>query len=226
MWQTVRRRPIMWAMSTWTEGTGEFGHAVPAGTGLWSIGHSTHTLDRFMGLVDQHGIEVVADVRSSPFSRFNPQFNRRVVERALEDAGKQYLFLGEELGGRPDGEQFYDFGGHVLYGRLAKSPLFESGLVMLTNKAEQSRVAIMCSEDAPADCHRFLLITRVIHDWDIGVTHIRGDGTTQRTEEIHTYAGWMPEYEQPSFLDESVNSSWRSIRPVGPAMASLGQLEL
>ena len=179
-----------------------------------------------MELVYQHEIEVVADVRSSPFSRFNPQFNRRVVERAMGDAGKQYLFLGEELGGRPDGEQFYDYGGHVLYGRLAKSPLFESGLVMLTNEAEQSRVAIMCSEDDPAECHRFLLITRVIHDWGIGVTHIRGDGTTQRTEEIHTYAGWMPEYEQPSFLDESVNSSWRSIRPVGPAMASLGQLEL
>lgn len=182
---------------------------------VWSVGHSTHQIEAFVGLLRQHGVEVVADVRSSPFSRFNPQFNRHVLQRELGAAGVGYLFLGEELGGRPRGGEFYDPDGHVLYGRLAESPVFESGLARLIQKAERSPLAMMCSEEEPAGCHRFLLITRLLRDRGIEITHIRGSGEAQPTEEVGTLAGWSdPVYEEASLLDGSLRSSWRSARPV------------
>ncbi|MXY77154.1 MAG: DUF488 domain-containing protein [Acidimicrobiia bacterium] len=152
---------------------------------------------------------------TTPFSRFNPQFIRQALERGLRAAGIRYLFLGEELGGRPDGDRFYDHEGHVLYGRMAESTRFESGLALLVESAERSRVAIMCSEENPAGCHRFLLVTRVLHDRSIGVAHIRGDGSKQRTEDVDAFQGWSdPVYEDVSLIDGSARSPWRATRPV------------
>ena len=168
-----------------------------------------------MELLRGHAVESVADVRSTPFSRFNPQFNRQSLERDLQAAGIRYLFLGEALGGRPEGDRFYDQEGHVLYGRMAESPRFESGLGRLVGRAERSRVAVMCSEENPSGCHRFLLVTRVLHDRGIEVAHIRGDGSTHRTQDVDTLQDWSdPVYENVSLLDGSVSSSWRSARPV------------
>ena len=185
------------------------------GPALMSIGHSTHPIDVFADLLRRHGVEAVADVRTSPFSRFNPQFNRHALQRELHAVGIPYLFLGEQLGGKPEGEEFYDPDGYVLYGRLAARSAFESGLVELIERAKNSPVAIMCSEEDPAGCHRFVLITRVLHGRGIAVTHIRGDGQTQSTEQVPTFQGWSdPVYEERSLFDGSVTSSWRSTGPV------------
>lgn len=182
---------------------------------LFSIGHSTQTLEHLVKLLRQYGVEVVADVRTSPFSRFNPQFNRRDLQLSLRQAGIDYVFLGKELGGRPDGEEFYDPEDHVLYGRMAETSLFRAGLSRLLDGARQYRVAMMCSEEDPAECHRFLLITRVLHSEGIQVTHIRADGTSQRTEDIRTYEDWSAgALEQRSLFDESARSPWRSTRSV------------
>ena len=173
-----------------------------------------------MELLRRHGVESVADVRTTPFSRFNPQFNRQSLERDLHPVGIRYLFLGEELGGRPDGDRFYDQEGHVLYGRMAESPRFESGLARLVEGAERSRVAAMCSEENPAGCHRFLLVTRVLHLRGTQVAHIRGDGSTQRTEDVDTFQGWSdPVYEDVSLLDRSARSSWRPTRLISRGQA-------
>ena len=179
--------------------------ADPVGTGglaLLSIGHSTHPIEVFVEHLRGHAVESVADVRSTPFSRFNPQFNRHALERDLEAAGIRYLFLGEELGGRPDGDRFYDQEGHVLYGRMAESPRFQSDLARLVKRAERSRVAVMCSEEDPAGCHRFLLVTRVLYLRGVDVAHIRGDGSTQRTEDVDSFQDWLDlVYEDVSLLD-------------------------
>jgi uncharacterized protein (DUF488 family) len=184
---------------------------------LYSIGHSTQSLESLVGLLNLHAIDVVADVRTAPFSKFNPQFNRRDLEFGLKEQGLQYVFLGKELGGRPDGEEFYDPDGHVLYGRMAETPEFSSGLDRLLEGVQQYRVAMMCSEGDPADCHRFLLITRVLYIADVPVMHIRGDGTIQRTQDIKTFVDWSAgSLEQVSLFDESVRSPWRSTRSVLP----------
>ena len=138
---------------------------------LLSIGHSTQSLEDLVALLQQHRIEVVGDVRTSPFSRFNPQFNRRDLQLGLNEAGIQYVFLGAELGGRPDGDEFYDPDSHVLYGRMAETPEFKAGLSRLLDGTKRFRVAMMCSEEDPVECHRFLLITRVLH----------GEGSCGRT---------------------------------------------
>ena len=185
------------------------------GPSVMSIGHSTHPLGVFVDLLQRNGVEVVVDVRTSPFSRFNPQFNRDNLRLGLREVGIRYIFLGAELGGKPDGDEFYDPDGHVLYGRLARTDLFETGLTRLIEGAKRFRVAIMCSEEDPSECHRFLLVTRALHGEAVEVTHIRGDGRTERTEELSTFEGWSdPVHEEWSLFDESVRSPWRSTRSV------------
>lgn len=180
-----------------------------------SIGHSTHPIEAFLDLLRKHRVQVVVDVRTSPFSRFNPQFDRQHLQRELRESGIRYLFMGTELGGKPAGEQFYDPDGCVLYGRLAKSPSFTDGLGRLIEGATRFRVAMMCSEEDPSGCHRFLLITRVLLDRGVDVTHIRGDGAIKRTEELSTLKGWSdPVPEAPSLFDASVRSPWRSTQSV------------
>src|SRR5947209_5869026 len=131
---------------------------------LFSVGHSNHPLEKFIELLRSQQIEVLADVRSHPFSRFAPHFNGPSLAGALEAAGIRYLFLGKELGGRPVGEEFYDEEGRVLYNRLAASPLFRSGVERLRSGMRRYRVALMCSEENPDVCHRHLLIGRVLAD--------------------------------------------------------------
>ncbi len=133
-------------------------------TTLFSIGHSNHTEQKFVDLLVQHGIEVLADVRTQPFSRYNPQFNDTNLKHSLEAAGIRYLFLGHELGGRPPGSDMLDDAGHALYHRMAESPLFLSGIERLEREVAEHRVAMMCSEEDPAVCHRHLLVARVITD--------------------------------------------------------------
>lgn len=178
-------------------------------TAIWSVGHSTHPLPTFLDLLRDEAIQVLADVRSQPFSRFNPQFNRSELRAALKDAGLDYVFMGEELGGRPPEENLYDEDGHVLYGELAKTPRFRSGLERLIEGATRFRVAMLCSEEDPTHCHRRLLIARVLCNEGVSVVHIRGNGATvaeadlQAADQLET---------QPMLFGEE--RPWRSTRSV------------
>lgn len=195
----------------------ESGSPPASSPGLFSIGHSTQSLESLVGLLKSYDIEVVVDVRTAPYSRFNPQFNRGDLEHGLRDQGLLYVFLGKELGGRPEGDEFYDPDGHALYGRMAETQEFKAGLDRLVEGGREYRVAMMCSEEDPTDCHRFLLITRVLHTQGVEVTHIRGDGNMQRTQDIASFGDWSEgKLEQPSLLDETVRSPWRSTRSVSP----------
>nr|MBF6591494.1 DUF488 domain-containing protein [Ktedonobacterales bacterium] len=91
---------------------------------LYTIGHSNHAMESFLALLKRHAIQILADVRSSPYSRYTTQFNRPDLEYVVERAGIQYLFLGESLGGRPVGDEFYDEAGYVLYGKVAEAAFF------------------------------------------------------------------------------------------------------
>jgi hypothetical protein len=83
---------------------------------VWTVGHSNHEFDAFARLVAQERVEFLIDVRSFPYSRFAPQFNCEELQTAIGQHGIGYLFLGEELGGRPASEDHYDEEGHALYG--------------------------------------------------------------------------------------------------------------
>ena len=146
---------------------------------IFTIGHSTHSLEVFIDLLQSHKIDVLLDVRSKPFSRSSPQFNKEELEKAVRAKGIKYLFLGKELGGRPQGSEFYDAKGFVLYSRIAESPLFVEGIDRLIKGIKNYRVTVMCGEENPANCHRRLLVGWVLAERGAGVRHIRGDGAIQ-----------------------------------------------
>lgn len=143
---------------------------------LFTIGHSNHSTEHFQHLLTEHGVEVLVDVRSWPYSRYVDWVDRSRIADVTRLAGARYLFLGKELGGRPDGAEFYDPAGRVLYGKVARSPEFRAGIERLRHGAERYRVAIMCSEEDPTSCHRRLLVAKVLLEEGLTIGHIRGDG--------------------------------------------------
>jgi len=149
-----------------------------------TIGHSNRPMDEFLALLKQHAVEVLADVRSQPHSKYVPHFDSAKLQRAVEGTGVQYVFLGRELGGMPEAREFYDAEGHVVYSRIAASEPFRHGIARLLEGIRKYRVAIMCSEEDPANCHRRLLVGRVLMEQGVSVKHIRGDGRIQLEEEL------------------------------------------
>lgn len=145
---------------------------------VFTIGHSTHTLERFGELLHEHRITAVADVRSTPYSRRNPQFNRTELARWLAEAGIAYVFLGRELGGRSDDPSDYE-NGRVRYDRLQAKPAFGAGLERVIRGALQQQIALVCSEKEPLDCHRSLLVAQALADRGVSVNHILADGSLE-----------------------------------------------
>ncbi len=139
-----------------------FALSSPNMTRVYTIGHSSHTAERFTELLRLQGIEVLVDTRSSPYSRFAPQFDREALKELVAAAGVRYLYLGDVVGGRPRDQACYDDAGHVLYGRVAAQTEFQEAVKRIERGAEEFRVALLCSEEDPAHCHRRLLISRVL----------------------------------------------------------------
>lgn len=152
---------------------------------VFTIGHSTHSIEKFIALLSMHGIEAVADVRSSPFSKFNPQFNRENLQISLKASGIRYVFLGKELGARSEDPTCY-VADKVQYDRLAKNPLFQSGLDRVIEGANSYRIALMCAEKDPLDCHRTILVARELLKRGMTITHILEDGSLENHTESQT----------------------------------------
>ena len=148
------------------------------GAAVFTIGHSNHSLETFSNLLTRHGVGVLADVRSTPYSRFNPQFNREPLKHALKSSEIEYVYFGGELGGRPNDAACYE-GGRVRYDRVAKTRYFRRGVEQVMKVAEEHRVALMCAEKEPLDCHRTLLVAQALDAQGAGIQHILADGTLE-----------------------------------------------
>jgi uncharacterized protein (DUF488 family) len=150
---------------------------------LFTIGHSNHSLEHFLELLLGYQVSAIADVRSSPYSKYSPQFNKDELRSALRKANIDYVFLGGELGAR----QFEDSchtDGKVMYDRITQLPAFKCGLEKIFQRIEHYRVALMCAESDPIKCHRAILVCRELKKIcpDLEITHILGDGTGERQE--------------------------------------------
>ncbi|HVY13065.1 MAG TPA: DUF488 domain-containing protein [Alphaproteobacteria bacterium] len=150
---------------------------------LYTIGHSNHSFEAFLKLLQAEGVEAVADVRSMPMSRFNPQFNQKNLRQALQDAGLHYLFFGDSLGGHPRGPSGERFA-HVPYDERVKMEGFQQGLQRLKTLAKEKRVAAMCAEKHPLNCHRALLVARALAEEDFPIRHILAGGTLITQEDL------------------------------------------
>ncbi len=142
---------------------------------LLTIGHSTHSTEKLIAMLQTHEVRAVADVRSSPYSRYNPQFNRELLKKDLLDHRIVYVFLGRELGPRRE-EPYCYVDGKVRYDRIAETDLFKQGLERLKTGLESYRIALLCSEKDPIVCHRMILICRHLRKESFSVAHILEDG--------------------------------------------------
>ncbi|HWE63907.1 MAG TPA: DUF488 domain-containing protein [Chloroflexota bacterium] len=195
--------------------------STPAARGahtIYTIGHSNHALPVFLDLLCGHGIEVLVDVRSQPYSRYATHFAVPPLKAAVIEAGLKYLFLGRELGGRPEGASYYDEDGRVDYAAVARSPLFRAGIDRLKTGSAGYRVAILCSEENPTGCHRRRLVGRVLAGEGVQVLHIRGDGTLTTEEELAAVERPAPAGDQLMLFDlQPEQEAWKSLLPVrGP----------
>lgn len=145
-------------------------------TNLHTIGHGNKTLDQFIKELKNNSIEFVFDVRSRPMSKFNPQFNRPVLEYELGKEVIIYEFLGEHLGGLPSEPKCYT-NNKVDYKKIRKQEFFQEGIRLLIEAHEANmKIALMCSEQNPQDCHRSKLIGQELLKYDININHITLDG--------------------------------------------------
>jgi uncharacterized protein (DUF488 family) len=135
-------------------------------------------MEKFLHLLESNGVTAIADVRSSPFSRHNPQFNKDNVAYELKRRGIAYVFVGKELGARSDDPSCYE-GGKVRYDRLAQTSIFKAGIDRVLSGAQKYRIALMCAEKEPLDCHRTLLVSRALEQHAASIVHILSDGSTE-----------------------------------------------
>ena len=138
---------------------------------IFTIGHSNHSIERFLALLSAHGVTALADVRSAPYSRWARQFNKEPLATALAGAHIAYVYLGAELGGRPKDPAFLR-NGKPDYAAMARTETFGKGIARLLEGANSYRIALMCAERDPLDCHRFHLISRELTARGAEIAHI------------------------------------------------------
>ncbi len=149
---------------------------------LFTIGHSTRSLDEFVELVKASGVTAIADVRSQPYSRHTPHFNREALQSLLKEHGIAYVFLGVELGARRSEDCCY-VDGRAKYDLIAKTPAFQSGLDRVREGMKRFVVALMCAEKDPITCHRTILVARALLA-ECEIRHIIGDNCAESHSEI------------------------------------------
>lgn len=151
---------------------------------VYTIGHSNISFDEFREHLQKHHITAIADVRSTPYSKFTPHFNREALQKNLHAIHIQYVFLGEELGARTKDISCYNDEGQVIYSKLRQTELFEQGLNRLITGAKKFRLAIVCAEKEPFTCHRSILIGQALQAIHVDVRHILHDGRIETHEQM------------------------------------------
>lgn len=184
---------------------------------VFTIGHSTHTSERFLEVLSAYGITCLIDVRSMPYSRMAPQFNRETLNGTLKDRGILYAHFAEEFGARHTTPSLLDAEGRVDFDKVRESAAFQRGLQRLDAALEKDyTVALMCSEGNPFDCHRFAMISYQLAKNGMQVLHILGDGevvTNAELEEmlLKKYARKLPQTNlfETVTREEQVEAAYR-----------------
>ena len=184
---------------------------------VFTVGHSNHSIERFEELLHTYGVTAVADVRSAPYSRFSPQFNKEDLAAWLRDAGIAYVFLGHELGGRSDDPSDYE-NGRVRYDRLAAKPTFESGIERVLHGASEKKIALLCAEKEPLDCHRTLLVGRALAERGVHVEHILAHGALESHDQTMNRLLEMTGLKQASLFNQAGTSVRKAVDVIAEAI--------
>lgn len=145
---------------------------------LFTIGYSNHTNESFVLILQKHGINAIVDVRSAPYSKFKPEFNKKNLTGYLKRYNIEYVFLGKECGARFDSPDCY-INGRADYNLIAKHTNFLNGLNRIQNGLQTYKIALMCAEKDPVNCHRMILICRNLKKRGINIFHIIDNNLTE-----------------------------------------------
>lgn len=170
-------------------------------TPVYTIGYGARTLEEFIGALKTNQIEYVIDVRTAPYSKFKPEFSREMLQHHLERAGIRYVFMGDTLGGMPKEECCWT-DGKVDYEKVRVQPFFRTGIERVQQAVQkQHRMALMCSEGRPEECHRSKLIGEALAAANVPVHHIDEDGLLVSQREVidRLTKGQMDLFGGPSF---------------------------
>ncbi|HVP12948.1 MAG TPA: DUF488 domain-containing protein [Phycisphaerae bacterium] len=151
---------------------------------FFTIGHGTAELDVLFKVLAAQTVDILVDVRSSPYSRYVPQANREILSAAAQRHGVRYVFLGAELGGRPADQTMMLPNGKPDYTEMAATESYRRGIEALAGLADGHRVCLMCSEEDPANCHRTLLVSETLVGQGHNVLHIRHDGHVETHAQV------------------------------------------
>ena len=179
---------------------------------IYTIGHSTQPVESFIELLKIHNITCVVDVRSVPFSGYASQFNQKELKFSLKKSGIQYIHMGKEFGARREDCALYDEDGSLNFEKTVCSPLFHKGMIRIADGIEKGyRIAFMCTEKEPKDCHRCTLVGKAFADEGYDVEHILSDAKIKSQEEIEEelIELYFPNRMQLSFLDMGVEHDYR-----------------
>jgi uncharacterized protein (DUF488 family) len=152
---------------------------------VYTIGHGTRKIEDLIEALQRFGIRYLVDVRSRPYSRFNPQYNQKALQESLKQHDITYIFMGDTLGGRPTDPGCYDLTGKVDYEKVKTKDFFQQGITRIEAAYQKDvPLALMCSESKPADCHRSRLIGQVLFANGIPLQHINESYELRTQEEV------------------------------------------
>ena len=150
---------------------------------VFTIGHSNHTDEKLLNLLQMHNISALGDVRSAPYSRHLPHFNKQALQSYLPKVEIRYVFLGAELGARPTDVSCY-VEGKALYEKIAALNSFKQGLKRIIKGAQTHRIALMCAEKDPITCHRAILVCQHLVPFNLEIAHIHSNGELEYHEDL------------------------------------------
>ncbi len=150
---------------------------------IYTIGHSNYDANQFIKILQSYSIEIVVDIRSAPYSKYCRQFNKKTIDQALNNNGIKYLFLGKELGARPESPECYEQN-RIQYDKLKETELFRQGIKRIKDSTSKHIAVLMCSEKDPTNCHRTILVSRVLKGEGVEVKHILDENITVSQNEI------------------------------------------
>ncbi len=187
---------------------------------IFTIGHSSHNIEVFLGLLNRHDVNCIADVRSMPYSKYTSQYNKEGLARILKSNGILYIFLGKELGARQEDKSLYTPEGYLDFEKVSKTEIFQASIERLKTGIDKGfKVALMCSEKDPIDCHRNIMVAREFRKDSYGVSNILDDGNLQSQDiiEKRLLDMYFPDRMQPTLFDtiekkseaELINDAYR-----------------
>jgi len=192
---------------------------------IYSIGYAIHTIESFINTLKKFNITAIADVRSQPYSKFKPEFNRENLKQALINNGIEYVFLGDNIGARIEAPECYK-NGKADYHLISKRPLFQKGVGRILKGMKKYSIAIMCAEKDPINCHRTILICKHLKNDNIKIIHIIDSNTTENHTETELRLMKLYQFDQPDLfindserLEEAYNRQWGKIAYVAETAA-------